>query len=114
VDTGKKRPPVDGQRASRGNIVQGTKVLHDVRAEVSIRLDAGRHKGVTGVQMACMRPVLAPVIQSGIGASRLEAGGNLGRAAEMRHRDIQQGGIMRRGQGHLNLSPRPQGQELCM
>jgi hypothetical protein len=36
-----------------------------------VRLNAGGHKGVTGVQMARMRLVLAPVMQSGSSALRL-------------------------------------------
>jgi hypothetical protein len=43
-----------------------------------VRLDAGNHKVVIGVQMACMRLVLAPVTQSGSGASRVGGGGNVG------------------------------------
>jgi hypothetical protein len=52
------------------------------------RLDAGGHKGLTGVQMARMRLVIAPVTQSGSSASRLGGGGNGGRAARMDHGDI--------------------------
>jgi hypothetical protein len=73
---------------------------------VPVRLDAGRHKGQTRVQMAGMRPVLIPVTQSGSGASRVGGGGNVGRAARMNHGDIQQGGTLGRGKGHLNVSTR--------
>jgi hypothetical protein len=66
VGTIKKRPPGDIQRARRRDIALGSKVPHDGHAEVSVR----RQKGVTGVQMARVRPVLAPVTQSGSGASR--------------------------------------------
>jgi hypothetical protein len=60
VGTSKKRPPGDSQRARRRDITQGTNVPHDSPANVPVRLSAGGHEGVIGVQMACMRPVLAP------------------------------------------------------
>jgi hypothetical protein len=107
VSTSKKRSPGDSQRACRRDFAEGTKVSHDGPAEVPVRLDAGRHKGVARVQMAGMRPVLIPVTQSGSGASRLGGGGNICRAARMNHGDIQQGGTMERGKGHLNVSTRP-------
>jgi hypothetical protein len=56
--------------------------------------------------MAGMRPVLIPITQSGSGTSRAGGGGNIGRAARMNHGDIQQGGTMGRGKGHLNVSTR--------
>jgi hypothetical protein len=62
-------------------------------------LVAGRHKVVNGVQLACMRLVLAPITQSGSGTSHLGGGGNIGRAARMKHGDIQQGETM--GQGRV-------------
>jgi hypothetical protein len=68
------------------------------------RLDAGRQKGVTGVQMARMRRVPALVRQSDSDAPRLGGGGNVSRAARMNHGDIQQGGTMKHGTGHLNVS----------
>jgi hypothetical protein len=49
--------------APQREIAQGTKVPHDGPAQVLIRLDTGRHKGVTRMQMARMRSVLAPVTQ---------------------------------------------------
>jgi hypothetical protein len=55
VGTSKKRPPGNSQRACQRNIAQGAMVLRDGPAEVPVFLDAGRHKGVTGVQMARMR-----------------------------------------------------------
>jgi hypothetical protein len=94
----KKRPPGASQRACRRDISQGTAVPHDGPAEVPVGLDAGRHQGVTGVQMAGMRSVLAPVTQCGSGAFRLGGGDNVGRAARMNHGDIQQGGTMRAGE----------------
>jgi hypothetical protein len=99
VGTSKKEPSGDSQRACRRDITQGTKLLHDGPDEVPVRLDAGRHKGVTGVQMASMCPVLAPVTHSG--------SGNIGRAAKMHHGDIQLGGTMGRGKGHLHVGTRP-------
>jgi hypothetical protein len=63
-------------------------VPHDGPAEVPIRLDAGRYKGVARVRMAGMCPVLIPVTQSGSSAPRLGGGGNVGRAARMDHGDI--------------------------
>jgi L-serine deaminase len=61
---------------------------------------------VNGVQMARMRSVLAPVMQSGSDASRLGGGSNVDRAARMNHGDIQQGGTRVRGKGHLNVVTR--------
>jgi hypothetical protein len=84
-----------------------TKVPHDGPAEVPVRLNAGRHKGGARVQMAGMRPVLIPVMQSGCSASRLGGDRNVGRTARMKHGDIQQGGTMGRGKGHLNVSTCP-------
>jgi hypothetical protein len=103
VGTSKERSPSDSQGASRLDVVEGTKVPHDGPAEVPVRFDAGMYKGVARVQMAGMRPVLIPVTQSNSGTSRL-GGGNIGRAARMNHGDIQQGGTMGRGKGHLNVS----------
>jgi hypothetical protein len=54
---------------------------------------------VTGVQMARMHAVLAPVTRSCSGALRLTGGGNMGQAAGMNHRDMQKGGAMGRGKG---------------
>jgi hypothetical protein len=107
VGTSEEGTPGDSWRACRRDVAEGTKVPHDGPAEVPVRLDAGRHKGVARVHMAGMRPVLIPVTQSGSGASRLGGGGNVGRAARMNHEDIQQGGTMGRGKGHLNVSTCP-------
>jgi hypothetical protein len=107
VGTSKERSPGDSQRACRRDVAEGTKVPHDGPGEVPVRLDAGRHKGVDRVQMAGMCPVLIPVTQSGSSASRLGGSGNVGRAARMNHGDIQQGGTMGRGKGHLNVSMFP-------
>jgi hypothetical protein len=87
--------------ARRRDFAQGTKVPHDGPAEVPVRLDIVGRTGVTAVQIACMRPVLAPIMQSGSGASHLGGGGggNVGRAARMNHGDIQQSGTMRWGKG---------------
>jgi hypothetical protein len=106
VDTSKERPPVDSQRARRRDIAQGTKVLHDGSTEMPVRLDAGGHKGVAGVQMARMRLVLAPITQSGCSASCLGSGGNVGRAATMDAGDIQRDGTVGRGKGHFNVCQR--------
>jgi hypothetical protein len=57
--------------------------------------------------MTSMRPVLITVMQSGSSASRLGGGGNVGLAARMNHSDIQQGGTMGWGKGHLNVSTCP-------
>jgi hypothetical protein len=105
VGTSKRRPPGDSRRALRRDITQGTKVPHDRPAEVPIRLDSGGHKGVTGVQMARMRPVLVPVTQSGSSATRLGGGGNTDWEARMDHGDIQLCGTLERGKGHFNASP---------
>jgi hypothetical protein len=79
----------------RCDIAPGTKAPHDGTAEVPIHLDAGGHKSVTGVQMARMRPVLAPVTS-----------GNADRAARMNNEDIQQGGTVGRGRDRrTSLSP---------
>jgi hypothetical protein len=94
-------------RQRRRNIAQGTKIPHDGLAEVSVRLDHGRHEGLTGLQMASMRPVLAPASQSGSSVSSLGGSSNVGQAAGMNHGHIQQGGTMGRGKGHLNVGPRP-------
>jgi hypothetical protein len=51
VGTSKKLPPGDSQRGRRRESAQGTKVQHDGPVEVSTRLDGGRHRGVTGVQI---------------------------------------------------------------
>jgi hypothetical protein len=107
VSTCKKRASGHSQRARRRGIAQGTEEPHDGPAEVPIRLDAGRHTDVTGLQMACMRPVLAHVTQSGSCASRRGGSGTVGRAARMRHGDIQQDGTMGWGKRHLNVGPRP-------
>jgi hypothetical protein len=106
VDTSKEQPPGDRQRAPQPDIAQGTKVPHDRPAEAPVRLDAGGHKGVTGVQTACMCPVLAPVTQSGSSTARLGGGGNVGQAVSMNPGDIQQCGTVGRGKGHFNVSPR--------
>jgi hypothetical protein len=102
-----RNAPGDSQRAPRRDITQGTKVGHDGPAEVPVRLDAGGHKGVTGVQMARMHPVIVPVTQSGSSAAHLGGGGNVGRAERMDHGHIQQCGTVGRGKGHFNVGPRP-------
>jgi hypothetical protein len=107
VCTSKEGPPGVSRRAGRRDVAEGTKVPHDGPAEVLVRLDAGRYKAVARVQMAGMRPVHMPVTQSSSGALRLGGGGNVGRAARMNHGDIQQGGTMGRGNGHVNVSTRP-------
>jgi hypothetical protein len=89
VGTSKKRPSSDSQRPRQRDVAQGTKVLHDGPAEVPVRLDAGEHKGLTGVQMARMRLLLAPVMQSGSSTSHLGGGGNVVQVARMDHGDIQ-------------------------
>jgi hypothetical protein len=71
VGTSKERSAGDSQRACPRDVAEGTRVPHDGPAEVPVRLDAGRHKGVARVQMAGMRPVLILVTQSGSSASRL-------------------------------------------
>jgi hypothetical protein len=71
MGTSKKRALGDSQRVPRRDIAQGAKVPHAGPAEVPVRLDAGGHNGVTGVQMARMRPVLVPVKQSANSAARL-------------------------------------------
>jgi hypothetical protein len=68
---------------------------------------------VTGVQMARMRPVLAAVTQSGSGAPRLAGSGNVGRAARMNHRDIQQSRTMGREKVHLDVSTRSWAANRC-
>jgi hypothetical protein len=58
--------------------------------------------------MACMRTVLAPVMQRGSGTPRLgSSGGNVCRAARVNHGDFQKGGNVGRGKGHLHVSLRP-------
>jgi hypothetical protein len=52
-------------------------VLHEVPAELPACLDAGRHKGVTVVQVACMRLILPPGMHSGSVAC-LGGDGNVG------------------------------------
>jgi hypothetical protein len=81
VCTSKKRPAGDSQRVRQRDITQGTQVPRDGPAEVSVCLEAGRHKGVAGVYMSGMRPALAPVTQSGSGASHLGRTSNAARAA---------------------------------
>jgi hypothetical protein len=54
--------------------LRGTNAWHDGLNEVT---DAGRHKGITEVQMAGMRPALHPVTQSCNGSSHLGGGGNI-------------------------------------
>jgi hypothetical protein len=56
-------------------VAQVTIVPHDGLAKVPLN-DAGRHNGVTGVQMPRMCPILAPITQSGSGNSHLGGGGN--------------------------------------
>jgi hypothetical protein len=108
VGTSKKRPPGDSHRAHRCEIAQGTEVElevpHDGPAKLPARLDAGRHKGVTDVQMACTRPVHAPVTHSHSCVFRSGGGGDVGRAARMNHGDIQQGGSSERSP-QCRLSP---------
>jgi hypothetical protein len=65
------------------------------------------YEGVARMQMAGMRPELIPVTQSGSGTSRLGGGGNVDPVVRMNHGDIQQGGTMGRGKGHLIVSMRP-------
>jgi hypothetical protein len=103
VGISKTRQRRDSQRARRHDIAPGTNVPHDGTAEVPVLLDVGRHKSVHRVQMARMRPVGVPVTQSGSSASRLRGGGNVGRAAWTNPRDIQQGGTVGVGKGHLNV-----------
>jgi hypothetical protein len=107
VGTSKKRSRGDSQRACRRDIAESTKVLHDGLAEVSERFNAGRYKGVARVQMVSMRPELVPVMQSGSSAPRPGGSGSVGRAAEINHVHIQQGGTMGRGKGHLKVSTFP-------
>jgi hypothetical protein len=83
VGTSKERSSGDRRRASQRDVNEGTKVPHEGLAEVPVRLDAGRHKRVAKVQMAGMRPVLIPIMQSGSSASRLGGGCNLSSAARM-------------------------------
>jgi hypothetical protein len=99
VGTSKKRPLGDRKRARRHDIAsaQGRKVPHDGPAKVPVRLDAGRCKGVAGVQMAGMRSVLVPAKQSGRCASRQGGSSDVGRAAKTHHGDIQQCGIVEWG-----------------
>jgi hypothetical protein len=78
VGTSKERPPGDSQRAPQRDITQGMKVPHDGPAEVPVRLEAGEHKGVTGMQIA---RILVLVTRSGSSAARLGVGGNVGRVA---------------------------------
>jgi hypothetical protein len=59
VGTSKERSLGDCRRRCRRDATQGTKVPHDGPAEVPVRLDAGRHKRVTRVQMAGMRCYLS-------------------------------------------------------
>jgi hypothetical protein len=73
-------------------------------AEVSVSLDAGGHKGVTGVQMVRSRPVLVPDTQSGRCAACPGDGGNVGQAARMMHGDIRQCGA---GEGALKHNACP-------
>jgi hypothetical protein len=89
------------------SVTLGRSVPHDGLATVPMRLYAGRQKVVTGVQMAHMRPILAPVTQSGSGALRLGSRSNAGRATRMNHGDMQQGGTIGRRKGHLNVRPLP-------
>jgi hypothetical protein len=65
VGTSKERPPGARRRAPRRDIAQDTKIPDDGPTEVPVRLDNGGHKSVTGVQVARMRPVLVPIMQSG-------------------------------------------------
>jgi hypothetical protein len=113
VATSKKHPPPVTARERPRDVAQGRKVPHDPPAALPGRLDGGGHKGVTGVQMARMPPVSAPITQSGSSASRLGGGGNVGRAARMNHGDIQQGGTVGQGRGHFNVSPRPLTADSC-
>jgi hypothetical protein len=92
VGTSKQRPASDSQRAPRRDVIQGTKEQHDGPAEVPLRLNAGGHKGVTGVQRAHMRLVLLPVTQSGSSAARPGGNGNVGCAARKDHGDVRQCG----------------------
>jgi hypothetical protein len=50
VGSSKKRPPGESRGTLRRDIDQGRKVQHDGPAKVTIRLEAGRHKGLTGLQ----------------------------------------------------------------
>jgi hypothetical protein len=52
VGTSKKRPVGVSQRACRRDVPQGTNELNDGLAEAPIRLNADRHNGVTGLQLA--------------------------------------------------------------
>jgi hypothetical protein len=108
VGTSMERSTGDSQKACGRDFAEGTKVLHDGPAEVPVHLDAGRHKCMARLQMAGIRPVLIPFMQSGSNVFRLVGGGgNVGRAVRMNHGDIQQGRTMGRGKGHLNVGTRP-------
>jgi hypothetical protein len=107
VGTSKEHSPGDSQAACRRGAAEGTKTPHGGPVEVPLCLDAGQHKGVARVQMARMRPVLIPVTLSGSSSSRLGGGSIEGSAAEMNHADMQKGGTMWRGKGHLNGSTCP-------
>jgi hypothetical protein len=72
-----------------------------------IRVDTGKLKGVTGVQMARMRKVLVPYTKEGNSATRMGGGGNLGRVAKMDQGDMQQCGTVGRGKGQVNVCTRP-------
>jgi hypothetical protein len=53
-----------------------------------------------------LRKVLAPVAQSGSGATLLGSGSNVSRASRVSLGDIRQGGTMERGKGHRNVDER--------
>jgi hypothetical protein len=64
---------------------------------VPVHLNAHRHESGTEAQMSCVGMVFAPVAKSGSGATYLECGANIGRAAWMNHGDIRQMGPCGRG-----------------
>jgi hypothetical protein len=108
VGTSKKQPQGDSQRVLQCNIAQGAMVPHDGLAKMPVRLNAGGHKGVTRVQMARMRLVLVPAMQSGSSASRLGSGGNVGRQRGWNMETSSKVGPWGRG-GSLQCRPAPPG-----
>jgi hypothetical protein len=77
------------------------------------RLDAGRHKSVTGVQMPNTCTAFAPVPQSGSCAQHLVSGGNEGWVTWVKHGDIQQDATIGWGKAHLDDTPRPLTARCC-
>jgi hypothetical protein len=87
VGTSKKRLPDDSQRVRQRYIAQGTNVSHDGPAKVPGRLDAGRRKGATVVQMARVRPVVAPVTRKSKRVASYAKKGGIGNTAMQRLRN---------------------------